>query len=209
MKKQAAISLLVFTALLVFTMVLHPAGGSVEHLIHISNTIIATHSIALLSLPFGWVGCLGFSRMLGTERFEVLLAFAMISLALISVMIAAATNGLILPIFLQPYKDASPETIASIKPILRYGFAINHAFDYIYTFAFSLAILCWSIAILKTKKFSAWLGWLGLLIAVGAIILFLSGISANDLTGLRIFITGIVIWIVLAGWQMLRNSPQN
>jgi hypothetical protein len=64
-------------------------------------------------------------------------------------------------------------------------------------------------AAISLLVFTAWLGWLGLLIAVGAIIVFLSGISANNLTGLRIFITGIVIWIVLAGWQMLRNSPQN
>lgn len=186
-------------------MVLHPAGGSVEHLIRISNVIIITHAIAILSLPFGWLGFLGFTRVLGTGRFEVLLAFAMVSLGLVAVMIAAATNGLILPIFLQHYKDASPETITSIKSIFHYGFAINQAFDYIYTFAFSLGILCWSIAILRTKLFNAWLGWLGITISIGAVIVFLSGILIQDLSGFRLFVTAIIIWGALVGWQMLRH----
>jgi protein-S-isoprenylcysteine O-methyltransferase Ste14 len=58
-EKKAGIALVVFTILLVFTMVLHPAGGSVEHLISITGIIVTTHAIAILSLPFGWMGFWG------------------------------------------------------------------------------------------------------------------------------------------------------
>ncbi len=82
----------------------------------------------------------------------------MVSFALIATLLAAATNGLILPLYLLHYKEAAPETISAINPILRYGFTVNLAFDYIYTGAFCLAILSWSIAILtRPCRFISWI----------------------------------------------------
>jgi hypothetical protein len=205
MKKQAGISLLIFIVLLVFTMVLHPAGGSVAHLIKITNIIIITHAIAILSLPFGWVGFRGLTQVLGRDRFDSILAFAFISIGLVAVLIAAATNGLTMPVFLQDYKDASPETIESIRPVLRYSFAINQAFDYVYTFAFCIAILLWSFAILRTKTFAAWVGWLGIIVAVGAAVLFISGIAMQNLTGFRLFVSVVVLWMAVMGWKMITH----
>ena len=54
---------------------------------------------------------------------------------------------LVLPLFLQHYKNASPEELDLLKPILGYSFAVNHAFDYVYTAAYCLSIGCWSVAI--------------------------------------------------------------
>lgn len=204
-EKKAGISLIVFIILLVFTMVLHPTGGSVEHLIHISNVIIITHSIALLSLPFGWIGFLGLTRRIGTDHFGAVLAMVMLSFALVAVLLAAATNGLALPIFLQHYKDATPEAIDAIKPILRYSFAVNHAFDYIYTGALCLAILGWSIAILQTRKLAVWIGWLGIALVIIVVAMVIGGVALNNLQGLRLFITSIVLWILLVGMALCRK----
>lgn len=187
-------------------MVLHPAGGSVEHLIRISNRIIITHAIAILSLPFGWIGFWGLTRKIGTEHFTSMLGFAMISLGIIAVMIAAATNGLVMPFFLQHYKDADPETLNSIRPILRYSFAINHAFDYIYTGGFSLAMLCWSIAILRTRKLAAWIGWIGIALCIVALIITTVGV--NTLLGFRLFAGSIVLWILLVGIDLYKQKSQ-
>lgn len=187
-------------------MVLHPLGGDVAYLIRISGMIVLIHSIAILSLPFGWIGFLGITRVLGTERYLSLLAFAMVSLGIIAAMIAAATNGIILPIFLQHYKDASPEMIASIKPVWRYSFAINSAFDYIYTFAFCLGIFFWSLIIVRTNILAKWLGWLGIIIALGGIIFFAAGMRVNSLYNFRLFITSIVVWIALVAVQLLSGS---
>lgn len=208
MEKNAGISLLVFTFLLVFTMVLHPAGGSVEHLIRITPQIVITHSIALLSLPFGWLGFWGLTRRIGTDRFGSVLAFALISFGLVAVMLAATVNGLVLPIFLQHYHDATPEKLADIKPVLRYSFAVNQAFDYIYTFAFCLAMLGWSITGLAAKKLPAWLGWLGIVLAIATAVIFISGLALHTLQGFRLFVTSIVIWLMLVGWQLAKKSSQ-
>lgn len=198
-EKNAGLALIAFTLLLILTMGLHPAGGSVHHLIRISRVIVITHVIAVFSLPFGWIGFWGLTKKLGTERFLPMLAFAMISMGLIAVMIAAGSNGIVMPIYLQQYKDATEQTIDSIRPILRYGFAINHAFDYIYTGAFCTAILCWSITILRTRKLPVWIGWLGIAIAIIAVIIFFVGVQVNSLQGFRIFVVSIVIWVLVVG----------
>lgn len=205
-EQKQGIALIIFTVLLVFTMVLHPAGGNVAYLISITRTIVITHAIAILSLPFGWIGFQGVTKRIGTERFGSMIASAMMALGLVAVMLAAATNGIVLPIFLQHYKDASPERIESIKPVLRYSFAINHAFDYIYTVAFCLAILGWSIAILTTKKLPVWIGWLGILVSVFAAVTFLSGVAVNNLNGFRIFVTSLVVWILIVGIALCRKK---
>lgn len=204
-ERKAGFALIVFTILLVLTMVMHPAGGSVEHLIRITPLIITTHAIAIFSLPFGLIGFWGLTRRIGTDHFWSMLAFASICLGLIAVMIAAATNGLVMPVFLNGYKDASPETIESIRPILRYGFSINHAFDYIYTGAFLLSILGWSICILHTKKLPAWIGWAGGILIIIIIGIVVSGLAMSSLMGLRVFVSCIVVWILLVGIKLIRQ----
>jgi hypothetical protein len=204
-ERKAGISLIVFAFLLVVTMVLHPAGGSIEHIINITGIIVVTHSIAIFSLPFGWVGFWGLTRKIGTDHFASVLGFAMVSLGLIAALLAGATNGLAAPVFLQHYKDAPAETLTAIDPILRYGFAVNHAFDYVYTGAFCVAIACWSIAILRTRTLAVWIGWFGIVLALVTAAIFISGVAVNNLHGLRIFISCIMLWIVLTGVVLWRK----
>ncbi|HTE23961.1 hypothetical protein [Flavitalea sp.] len=208
-EENCGIALIVFTILLLFTMVLHPMGGSVEHLIRITKTIVLTHSIAILSIPFGWIGFWGLTRKLGTGDFFSMLGFVTVSVALMAVLLAATTNGIALPLFLQNYQDANPETIATLKPILQYSFAVNHAFDYIYSASFCLAILSWSVSILQTAKLPRWTAWIGFAIVVAAIVIIVAGVAVNSLQGLRLFFAGIVIWIIMLGIVLLKHNHAN
>ena len=205
--KKAGISLIVFTVLLVFTMVHHPSGGSIQHLSDIATMIVITHSVAILSLPFGWIGFWGLTLKLGTDKFGSVLAFAMISLGLIAVLLAGATNGLVFPIFMQHYKDASPETMTGIDPVLRYSLAFNHAFDYVYTVAIGLAVLCWSIVILLTRKLPVWIGWLGIAMAVFTAVPLIGGVAVNSVHGLRMFGAGLVVWLLVTGGALVWGRP--
>jgi len=204
-EKKAGVSLIVFVVLLVFTMVLHPAGGSIEHLIGITPMIIVTHSIAIFSLPFGWAGCWGLTRKLGTEEYLPVLAFFMISLGLVAVMLAAAANGLALPFFLQHYRDGTQETMDAIKPVLKFNASVNKAFDHIYTIAFCLAILCWSVTILYNRSLPVWVAWSGIAIAAVIVGLYIFGVAANSLGGFRIFGSAMLVWMLLAGWALYKS----
>ena len=210
-QRKAGFALIAFTLLLVFTMIMHPAGGSVEYLIKIKRMIIITHAIAIFSLPFGWIGFWGLTRRLGTDNFWSIFAFGSMSFGLIAVMIAAASNGLIMPLFLDRFNNITPEAIESMRPVLRYSFSINQAFDYIYTGGVCLAILLWSIAIIHTKKLPAWIGWLGIVLAAAAVVLFVTAVAANTLQGFRIFVSSIVLWILIVGIRLTRDDilPHN
>lgn len=199
-EKRAGIALIVFAFLLLFTMVLHPAGSNVPGLIRMSAMIIIVHSVAIVSLPVGWTGFLGLTRRIGSGHFGSVCAFAFMTIGLIAAMMAAAFNGLILPLYLQRYADEGDAMLNSIQTILRYGFTINKAFDYIYTAAFCISILIWSIAILQTRKIAHWLGWIGITLAIIMLVVFFGGIlAANSLRGLQIFLAGIVLWILAIG----------
>jgi hypothetical protein len=175
-------------------------------LLSISRLIVITHAIAIFSLSIGGIGFCGLSRKIGRDHFGSMLAPAMMLLGLMAALLAAGTNGLAIPIYLQHYKDASPQTISTITPILQFGFAINHAFDYVYTGAFSVAILCWSIAILMTKKLPVWIGWFGIALSLLTAVVFLSGGAVNNVHGLRIFVTGIVAWILVVGTVLCKEK---
>jgi len=205
-EKNAGIALVLCTVLIVLMMVLHPAGGGFEHLLKMTGILIVSHVIAILSVPFASVGFWGLTRRLGVDNFFSISAFAIMLFGLVAVMIAAATNGLVLPVFIEKYRDAPVEVIESIKPFLRYNTAVNRAFDYVYTGAFCLSMLFWSIAILRTKKMAAWLAYLGIGLAIVAAVLFISGIASANLQGFRLFISSIVLWIALVGVVLMRSA---
>ncbi len=207
-EKNAGLSLLIGSILIVVTMVLHPAGGSIEQILKIKTLIIVTHSIAILSMPFCMVGFWGFTKKLGMEHFLSLPAFAIAVFGLIAAMGAAMVNGLALPLFLERYKDASAEVLESIKPIVKYGSALNHGFDYIFIGAMCLSILLWSIAVLQTKKAAVLLGYFGIVLTLMAIVLLATGFVFVNLYGFRLFAFGVAGWIVWVSFVLMRSKTQ-
>ena len=50
-EKNAGLSLLMGSVMMVVTIGLHPTSGSFEHLLKITSLIIGTHSIAIAAVP--------------------------------------------------------------------------------------------------------------------------------------------------------------
>jgi hypothetical protein len=206
-EKQAGIALIVFTILIFFTMVFHPAGGNFRHLLMVIPTVLITHSMAILSLPFAALGFWGLTKRIGLENLFAVSAFAMSLVALIAALLAGSTNGLVLPLFVLQYKDAAPDTVDMLRPFLAYSHAVNAAFDYVYTGAFCLAILFWSIAILKTRRLPRWMAVLGTLVAIAGVTFILSGISPASLYGFHLFVATLITWTIAVGIALVRTSP--
>jgi hypothetical protein len=207
--KNSGISLLIGSFLMVATMVLHPFGGSFEQLLAISTMTIVSHSIAIFSIPFTLFGFWGLTKRLEAEETFAKAAFITAALGLIAAMLAAAVNGLVLPFFIEDFRDASQQTIEQIKPILRYGFALNKAFDFILIGGLCEGFLLWSIAILKTKEMPKWIGYLGILLGVGFLTLLLSGFVLTSLYGFRLFVFGIVLWIIATAIYLMKAPRSN
>lgn len=205
-EQKTGITLILGSVLLVVTMVLHPAGGNFEHLLKASKMIVIAHSLAIVSMPVCLLGFWGLTKKLGTENFLSALAMAFMLMGLISGMCAAAINGLALPIYVNYYKDATAELIETIRHPLRYGSSLNLAFDYIFIGAVCIAVTLWSIVVLQTKKLAAWLGYFGIALTIVSVNMMLSGFVFTSLYGFRLFVFGLVGWIVWGGILLVKQK---
>ena len=204
-ERESGFALLIGSLLMVVTMVLHPVGGNWEHLLRIARMAVIAHAIGILSLPILLMGYRGLSTQLQGDLFFAMLGKLFVTFALIAGMIAAALNGLALPFFIEQFQEVTPEVLETAKLILRYGMSLNHAFDYIMIGGMCLAILCWSVAIVRTRAFPLWLAYLGFVLSGTAVAMAIAGFYFVDLHGFRLFIFGVVIWTACAGVLMIRK----
>lgn len=202
LSRNAGVSLITGSVLLTITMVLHPVGGGLRHLLEISTILISTHAIAIVSLPFLLYGFWGLTYRLDNTNTLSMLAFITISMGVVAGMLAAAINGLALPVFIEGYRDASDETLNSIEPILKYGLSLNMAMDYIFIGATCIAMSLWGILIITKSVFPKWIGYAGILTSISALVSGITGFVFTDLFGFRIFIFGFVLWMVVVGFRL-------
>lgn len=202
----SGIALITGAAIMTVTMIMHPTGGSLEHLRHIAAMIIITHSLAILSIPITLLGFWGLTRKLSAENLLSMVAFITMCLGMFAVLLAAAVNGLALPLFINGHYDTDPEMRKYLGVLLSYNNALNHAFDYIFIGGVCIAVSLWSVVIIKANTLPKWVGYLGFCTCVLVIATFIAGFIFVDLTGFRVFIAGLVVWMAIVGVLLKRGS---
>ncbi len=204
--KTAGISLISGSLLIIATMVMHPHGGNLEYLIKISNSIIVTHALAILSIPIITFGFYGLTLKLLDARKTAILAFIILLFSFVAVMFAALINGLTLPYFLNEYADRIEQYKTAIDPIIHYGFAINKPLDYIFMAGCCLAIFIYSLIIVRSNTFPKWIGYFGILLIVFALFGVLTGFMFTNLTGFRVFTFSLAAWILSSAIILIKNK---
>jgi hypothetical protein len=203
-RKAGGYALISGSVLLILTMGLHPAGGSFEHLKKITAVNVTAHSLAILSILFLLFGFWAFRKIFITETVLSTAAFITIATGLAAGLLAAAVNGLALPVFIGRYENPSPAELEIIRHILRYNFALNHAFDFILLGAACISLLLWSTLVLRTKLLNRWLAYYGIFLNVVFVSFLIYGFVFVDLHGFRVFVFGLVSWIVAAGYLLVK-----
>ena len=188
---------------MIITMIFHP-GGKIgpEQLEQMIRLNIGVHSLALLSLPVLLLGAWGMSRRLdGGDRaaWAGLLLFALASVA---VMIAGTLNGLAAPGLMRKLAAATPETHEIWHAVLSYNFQVNQAFARVYAVGASLAILLWSVAILRYRTLGMGVAIYGIVLGVVTAAGIGSGMLTPDRHGFAILIFGQAIWFLLVASGM-------
>ena len=199
-------ALMLGSAIMVVTMVMHPSGGNPDHLRHVASMIIITHSLAILSIPVTLFGFWGLTKRMGPENPLVMVGFITMCTGLFAVMLAAAFNGLALPLFLNSHYTADAEAQKSLGLLLNYNSTLNHAFDYIFIGGVCLAVMLWSIATIGGDIFPKWVAYFGLVTCALVICSLFAGFIFVDLTGFRVFIAGLVVWMVINGVMLRRQT---
>ncbi len=206
--KLAGQMLLVGSACLLLTMIFHPPGGNIEHLIKASGQIIASHSVALIAVPFFIAGFFGFSQVWkGTSELPTLAFFAML-VAQLAGMIAAAINGLALPIFVTNLTSANFQN-ETVNLVVRNMLALNQAFDLILYGGCCLAILFWSISIVRFKTISSLVGYFGMVMSIPTLIAIVIDSVDINLHTFRLFMSGYVVWTIWVAVLLLRLKEKD
>ena len=116
--KITGLSLTIGSFLAITTMMIHPAGSNIEHIIELSKPLQITHTLAIFCLPFILFGFYGLTHKLSGKWRISILAFIIIGFGLVAAMFAALFNGLALTFFLNQYSGNLEQNIAIIKPIV-------------------------------------------------------------------------------------------
>ena len=178
-----------------------------EQINHMRVAMVFSHSLAIFCMPFIGFGAWGLSLVLQTPGRIAMLAFFVFMGGLIAAMIAGAINGLVFPYFVGRYYGSGVDE-AVLKAIIGYGRFMNAAMDYIFIAACTFAIGIWSVIIMLTAKLPKWIGYYGLLIIIIALVALFMKFNFISVFGFRIFIFGLVSWLVLAGVVMMRREPE-
>lgn len=203
-QKIAGYSLFIGSILMVLTMVLHPSGGNLEHIFKISKVLMISHSIAIFSIPFIAFGFYGLSEVLQTNSRISYLGFMFVGFSLVAVMIAGSINGLILPMYVSKFHNQTAQNLETTKLIISYGSIFNKAMDYVFINGFSIAMIIWSVIIIQTSKLPHWIGLYGCFLVAFVSIGFLIDFNFISVWGFRIYIFGIVSWIIMVGFCMIK-----
>ncbi len=210
-EKLSGMALILGSTGMILTMVLHPHGRiSPAEVDAMVRKLIAVHSLALASLPLLFLGAWGLSRRLGTANRIVIAALVLYGFATAAVMNAAITDGLVNPSLLREMVAAGKDNPAGDlwRAIFRYNSNLEAAFTYVFVAASSLAILVWSVMILRSRKLGLGLGIYGTLLALGALITLFAGVLASAAHGLSLIIVGEALWFMLAGGLLWLSKEQ-
>ncbi len=191
---------------MIITMISHPGGKiSPAEVDHVARMLIAVHSLALASIPVIFLGAWGMSRRLaGADR----LAWAglvLYGLASIAVMNAAVCDGLMAPNLIKQIVSATPETRDGWRIMMNYNFQMNQAFARVYAVGSSLAVVLWSVSILRNRTLSWGIGIYGFVLGVVTVAGIFSGFLTPDRHGFGLLIFGQAIWfLIVAGglWRL-------
>jgi hypothetical protein len=114
-------------------------------------------------------------------------------------------SGFVAPRIMAKLVAGTPD-LAIRRLFLDYNFDLNQGFSSVYVAAWCLAIILWSITILKTRRFAAGLGIYGVIMGLGIISALFSGKLALDVHGFGLVSFAQSVWFIIAGILLLRSD---
>ncbi|RWU10814.1 hypothetical protein [Pedobacter chitinilyticus] len=206
--KLTGISLLLGAAMSVLTVVLHPLGGDMAHLVKIKFVLIFSHTIAIACAPLIGFGLWGLSKLLTDRNRTSILALFIALWGLGAASLAGTLNGLVLPQFATAYVGSDVDATL-LDAILDYARYFNKSLAYVFMASIVVSILLWSLLMTYQKGLCKWLGYYGLLVfAIGAAALF----SNTDMVSVGLFGVFIFVmasWLIVAGVLLIKQKPTN
>jgi hypothetical protein len=186
---------------MIITMISHPGGKiSPADVDHVARMLIVVHSLALASIPIIFLGAWGMTRRISGADRLAWTGLVLYALASIAVMNAAVCDGLIAPTLMRKTVAATAETRDVWRTLMNFNFQLNQAFARVYAVGSSLAVVLWSVSILRYRALGLGVGIYGVVLGVATTVGICSGFLTPDRHGFGMLVFGQAIWfLVVAG----------
>lgn len=189
------------------TMALHPTGGGVltpAQFERFAIMNVVAHSLAIASMPISFLGALALTRRLqSADRFSIS-ALVVYAFALVAGMLAATASGFIATPLVGGETTAATELNHALY---HYTGLWNQAFARILAVSSSMAILLWSLAILRNRRLSVRVAYYGIPLGILIVLLVASGSLKLDLHGFGLVMILQGVWFISVGSLMIRAEP--
>jgi hypothetical protein len=188
---------------MIITMISHPGGKiSPAEVDHVARMLILVHSLALASIPVIFLGAWGMTRRIGGADRLAWAALVVYALASIAVMNAAVCDGLLAPVLMRKIVAATPETRDMWQTLMNFNFQMNQAFARVYAVGSSLALVLWSVSILRFRTLGRGVGIYGAVLGVVTVAGICSGFLTPDRHGFGMLIFGQAVWFLIVAREM-------
>jgi hypothetical protein len=183
---------------MIITMISHPGGKiSPAEVDHVARMLTVVHSLALASIPVIFLGVWGMTGRIGGADRLAWAGLVLYSLASIAVMNAAVFDGLMAPVLMRKIVAASAETRDMWQALMNFNFQMNQAFARVYAVGSSLAVVLWSVSILRYRTLGRGVGVYGVVLGVATAVGICSGFLTPDRHGFGMLIFGQAIWFLI------------
>jgi hypothetical protein len=196
----------------IITMGLHPTGHDLQvpgQFTPVMHMVVAVHALALICLPVMFLGAWGLSRSLASPNRLSMMALVFYGFASVAVMNAAAISGFMSPYIAKQMAEADPAMHDTWHMMMHFSGQLNQAFAMVFVVAASIAILLWSISMLKSKKFWTSVGIYGCILGPATIIAVVSGHVTLGVHGFGMIVLCEAIWYAFVGVTLMRMKEEN
>lgn len=152
-------------------------------------------------------GLIGLSRLLGLHRPLVSLAAVAYGVGTIAMTGAAVINGFALSLFAGRYPAVKPEQASAVAASINAMSSISGTWAGIGAVASSMAILVWSLELLRLGGGWRVTGAIGIAIGAAASILLVSGTLILNVHGFMLLVFSQAVWTVAVGCLLLGGPP--
>jgi len=190
-------------------MMLHPAAADLfaaGQFETVANVLTAVHALGLISTPIIFLGALGLSQRLASPDRLSLAALVAYGFGLAAIMNAAVASGFLAPSLGRRIEAASGSAVDVWRVAFRYNGEVNQAYALVFVVASSVAIVLWSVSILRGRVFDHGVGYYGCVLGPATLALVLSGHLTLGVHGFGMIVLSQTIWFVIAAVLLWRTG---
>src|SRR5689334_11013147 len=204
--RASGLALIAGSAALIITMAFHPTGHqmiSPDRFASIARLSIAVHTLALASMVVLFLGACGLWQRLSPSRCLALAGLVSYGFSIVAGIITGTLNGFVAPRLIQRMLN-HPEAKQAWDTALTYSADVAGALASVLVVTSSVAILLWSIAIVRKGLLARGLGTYGCIIGPLIMVAVLSGHIRLNVHGFGLVVLLQSVWFVVAGVQLWR-----